>query len=172
MKDYLRVTALSLVVLAFAACGGSDETPEYETPPEAPPPAALPEETAALPEESAAPEPEASPEAAAEEDPEAVSLPADFPEALPLIEGFTVKTVAPLEGGQTGYTVTGHAPMDEVAVMNWYVRKWKELGWQEDMLMEQHANTIVGYHIDNLFVMVDSSPAPGGANLIITTWTD
>lgn len=164
MKYFLRVTVLSSIIVTFAACGGREETPEFDTPPEAPPPAPLPEETPA-------PEAVSPPEEPAEAEPVAGTLPDDFPDAVPLIEGFTVKTVAPLEGDSPGYTVTGHAPMDEVAVMNWYLRRWKELGWEEDMLMEQEANTIIGYHLDDLFVMVDSSPARGGANLTITTWT-
>ena len=86
-----------------------------------------------------------------------------------MIEGFVVESAETKDAATNQFTVVGHAPMDEVKVMEWYANRWNELGWDEDMLMEQHGNTIVSYIKDGLVVVVDSVPAPGGSRVTMTT---
>ncbi len=151
---------LLVIAVTLAACGGGGE-----------------EETVTEPEAMAVverPTPAREPASAEEPVPEieaSVALPDGFPKIIPMIEGFIVESVETIDAATNQFKVIGLAPKDEVKLMDWYVEKWTKLGWEEDMLMEQKGYTIVSYTKDNLVVVIESIPAPGGCRSTITTGT-
>lgn len=151
---------MAVMAVTLAACGGGGEE-ETVTEPEA---AAVVERPTPLREPASAEEPVAENETS-------VALPDGFPKIIPMIEGFIVESVDTKDAATNQFTVIGLAPLDEVKLMDWYVAEWTKLGWEEDMLMEQKGYTIVSYSKDNLLVVIESIPAPGGCRSTITTGT-
>ena len=147
--------ALSLMVL-FPLAGCAKPSEEASTP--------EPVEIAVAPEQApvSAPEPQPEPEPG-------IELPEGLPAVVHVFPKIKVTEVITINAGENQYEIKGETDSSTVQVLNYYIKYFRENGWEEDMLMEHEGNTVVSFKKDGILQYVDSVEGGYGCYVTITT---
>jgi hypothetical protein len=157
MTRIAHVSLLLVALLGVAGCSKPAEAPSSGPSVDAP----------AV---SSAPSPTPAPQPASEPEPEpAVQLPAGLPSAVHVYAEIEVTEVNTLNADENQYEIKGKTLQSVVQVMNYYIRFFRENGWDEDMIMEHEGNTVVSFKKDGILQYIDSTEGGGGCFVTITT---
>ncbi len=166
MRKQLIVLFSLVLIAAIAGCSKPAEAPSE--------PAAASAATAPV-EELPAPQAASTPAAA----PAAEPAPAAAAPSVTLPEGFTahfhvnpemtLTGVEILNADEAAYKVTGELRASTLEVLNYFVKYFRDNGWEEDMIMEQEGNTVVSFKKDGYLQYIDSHEGGIGAKITITT---
>jgi len=160
MKRIVLTLFSAIALAAMAGCSKpADETatasPETETqlaavePPSQPAPAPAPE-----------PKEEPKPQ---------VALPEGLPAVVHVYPKMDITEVNTLNADEKQYEIKGESKSSVVDVLNYYAKYFRENGWEEDMLMEQPANTVISFKKDGILEYVESQEGGYGCYVTITT---
>lgn len=146
-------------VIAAVSLAGCTQPAEAPTAEASAPEVATPAPAAAEPAPAPVPEPEPEPQ---------IAMPDGLPAVVHVYPQVNVTEVTTVDAATNQFVIKGETRSSTVQVLNYYIDYFRKNAWEEDMIMEQHGNTVISFHKDGILQYVESNEGGPGSFVTIT----
>ncbi len=150
----LALLLFPAVIIGSIGCSRPAEAPTAEAPA---PQAAVPAGPAPAPASAAETEP--APQ---------VALPEGLPALVHIYPGLVITEATVIDAATNQFQITGETDSRVNRILDYYMKYFPENGWEEDMIMEQHGNTVISFKKDGILQYVESKEGGPGSIVTIT----